>query len=672
MDKIISKLLEIKWLASIKANTAPRWMVLFVDLIIISCSYLLLATSEAFIPGHSISSLVFLRNWGIVLAVYLLMIFITKSYTSVIRLSVFEDLYREFLVVAGSTILLLIINAVLPVCSYEDLARSWNIVIIGVISFSFLVMERLLIKHAYTVLRQYDSSERKRVLVLGTSIESIILANALKSEIGGEYYPIGLLAEKGTNPPAQISGFKVFPYDENTLVNTFVENSIHALIFSHDKVKLVGREYADFFINNNLRILSLNHVEEFSGDENGDDNSANISTHVKNVQIEDLLGRDPIVLDNSLVRSNIRGSVVMITGACGSIGSEIVRQVATYKAKKIILVDQAETPMHDMALEMKEKFPEADIVLFMGDVQNRDRMERAFAEYRPRFVFHAAAYKHVPMMEINPSEAVLTNVMGTKNIADLALKYDVYKFVMISTDKAVNPTNVMGCTKRLAEAYTQSLFFDAKRKGKKTQFITTRFGNVLGSNGSVIPIFRRQIAEGGPVTITHRDIIRYFMTIPEACSLVLEAGCMGNGGEIYVFDMGKPVKIYDLATRMISLAGLRPGVDIEFKEIGLRPGEKLYEELLNDKEKTLDTTENDKIMVAKVRTYDFNTVCDNISNIISFAEHGNVHDMIKNMKMFIPEYHSNHSEFEQIDKEIEAEHSKGVNDKPVQESEIFY
>lgn len=672
MDKIISKLLEIKWLAAIKAKTAPRWMVLFVDLIIISCSYLLLATSEAFVPGNTISTLGFLRNWGIVLVVYLLMIFITKSYTSVIRLSVFEDLYREFLVVAGSTVLLLVINALMSASIGEDVARSWNVVIMGAISFSFLVMERLLIKHAYSVLKQYDSSERLRVLVLGTSLESIILANALKSEIGGKYYPIGLLAEKGANPPAQISGFKVFPYDENTLVNTFVENSIHALIFNHDKVKLVGREYADFFINNNLRILSLNHVEEFSGDENGDENSANISTHVKNVQIEDLLGRDPIVLDNSLVRSNIRGSVVMITGACGSIGSEIVRQVASYKAKKIILVDQAETPMHDMALEMKEKFPEADIVLFMGDVQNRDRMERAFAEYRPRFVFHAAAYKHVPMMEINPSEAVLTNVMGSKNIADLSLKYDVYKFVMISTDKAVNPTNVMGCTKRLAEAYTQSLFFDAKRRGKKTQFITTRFGNVLGSNGSVIPIFRRQIAEGGPVTITHRDIIRYFMTIPEACSLVLEAGCMGNGGEIYVFDMGKPVKIYDLATRMISLAGLRPGVDIEIKEIGLRPGEKLYEELLNDKEKTLDTTENDKIMVAKVRTYDFNTVCDNISNIISFAEHGNVHDMIKNMKMFIPEYHSNHSEFEQIDKEIEAEHNKGVNDKPAQESEIFY
>ena len=647
MDKIISKLLEIKWLASIKANTAPRWMVLIVDLIIISCSFLLLATSEAFIPGHSVSSLVFLRNWGIVLAVYLLMIFITKSYTSVIRLSVFEDLYREFLVVAGSTILLLIINAVLSACSYEDLARSWNIVIIGAISFSFLVMERLLIKHAYSVLRQYDSSERKRVLVLGTSIESIILANALKTEIGGKYLPIGLLAEKGANPPAQISGFKVFPYDENTLVNTFVENSIHALIFNHDKVKLVGREYADFFINNNLRILSLNHVEEFSGDENGDDKGANISTHVKNVQIEDLLGRDPIVLDNSLVRSNIRGSVVMITGACGSIGSEIVRQVATYKAKKIILVDQAETPMHDMALEMKEKFPEADIVLFMGDVQNRDRMERAFAEYRPRFVFHAAAYKHVPMMEINPSEAVLTNVMGTKNIADLALKYDVYKFVMISTDKAVNPTNVMGCSKRICEIYCQSLnkaIVEGKVEGE-TQFVTTRFGNVLGSNGSVIPLFKKQIKCGGPITVTHKDIIRYFMLIPEACKLVLEAGTMGKGGEIFVFDMGEPVRIVDLAKRMIALSGAK---DVEIKITGLREGEKLYEEVLSDKEQTKPTI-HPKIMIASVSEYDYQSVVENEARLYEASFTFDDMAIVKIMKEIVPEYKSKQSKYEVLD-----------------------
>lgn len=660
MDIIINNLFTPKLISTIKAKTAPRWLVLFVDLMIVSFSYFLLAAAEAFIPGHASDALTFLRNWGIVLVVYFLMIVLMRSYTSVVRLSVIEDLYRVFGVVLGSTVLLLVLNVVLAACSVGSLTRSWYVVIMGIISFSFLVMERLLIKHVYSVVSQYDV-QRKRVLVFGTSLDSLILANALKNEVGGKYEPIGLLSEKEVGANDKINGFKVYSINEETLVNTFVENSIHALIIDHKLVKKVAREYTDFFFKNNLRILTVNHVEEFPNqDETEDDSNAGISSHIKDVQIEDLLGRDPIVLDNSLVRANIRGSVVMVTGACGSIGSEIVRQVASYKAKQIVLVDQAETPMHDMALEMKDKFPEADIVLYMGDIQNHDRMERAFAAYRPKFVFHAAAYKHVPMMEINPSEAVLTNVMGTKNIADLSLKYGVYKFVMISTDKAVNPTNVMGCTKRLAEAYTQSLFFDAKSKGKKTQFITTRFGNVLGSNGSVIPIFRRQIAEGGPVTITHRDIIRYFMTIPEACSLVLEAGCMGNGGEIYVFDMGKPVKIYDLATRMITLSGLRPGVDIAIKEIGLRPGEKLYEELLNDKEKTLDSTENDKIMVAKVRTYDFNSVCDNISNIIAFAECGNVHDMIKNMKTFIPEYHSNHSEFESIDKEIEAEYGKNL------------
>ena len=668
MDTIINKILGLKWLSTFKVKTAPRWLVLFVDLMVVSFSYFLLAMSDAFASGPSADPLYLLRNWGIVLAVYFLMIIVTRSYTSIIRLSVIEDLYREFVVVMMSTVVLIIVNAAVLASTQVELMRFWSIVIIGAIAFSFLVIERLVIKNLYTRITQYDSN-RMRVLVLGTSLDSLILANALKSEMGGKYTPVGLLAEKNAYSADEISGFKVFPYDEETLVNTFVENGIHALIFSHDKIKVVSREYADFFIQNNLRTLSINRVEEFEGDETNKDADRNISTYVKEVQIEDLLGREPIVLNNTLVRSNIRGSVVLITGACGSIGSEIVRQVASYKAKQIILVDQAETPMHDLSIEMKSSFPDADIVLYMGDVQNRARMEKAFATYRPRFVFHAAAYKHVPMMEINPSEAVLTNVMGTKNIADLALKYDVYKFVMISTDKAVNPTNVMGCTKRLAEVYTQSLFFDAKQQGKSTQFITTRFGNVLGSNGSVIPLFHKQIAAGGPVTITHRDIIRYFMTIPEACSLVLEAGCMGKGGEIYIFDMGQPVKIYDLAIRMISLAGLRPDVDIKITEVGLRPGEKLYEELLNDKEKTLDTTENEKIMVAKVRTYDFNTVCDNIANIITFADQGNVHDMIKSMKTFIPEYHSNMSEFEDIDKEIQEEQSKAAN---TPDAEVYY
>ena len=667
METIFNKLLSLKWVLAFKSQTVPRWMVLFADLGIVTFCYILLAMSDVF--SSSLSLVEMLRNWAIVIGVYLLMILFTKTHTSIIRLSVIEDLYRVFKVVALSAVLLIGINFAVHQVFGLKLMHYWSIVILGAISFSFLVIERLAIKHIYSRLT-HAFSGRQRVLVLGTSISSLILATALKNELDGKFNPIGLLAEKDANTPGEINGFKVYPYNEETLVNTFVENGIHALIFHHDKAKEVGLNYADFFIKNNLRILSFNRVEEFDTDHSEEKEERNISTYVKEVQIEDLLGREPIVLNNSLVRSNIRDSVVLVTGACGSIGSEIVKQIASYKAKQIVLVDQAETPMHDLSLEMKNQFPNANVVLFMGDVQNRERMELAFATYRPKFVFHAAAYKHVPMMEINPTEAVLTNVMGTKNIADLALKYGVYKFVMVSTDKAVNPTNVMGCTKRLSEIYTQSLYFNAKQKGKITQFITTRFGNVLGSNGSVIPLFRKQIAAGGPVTITHRDIIRYFMTIPEACSLVLEAGCMGHGGEIYIFDMGKPVKIYDLATRMISLAGLRPNVDIQIKEIGLRPGEKLYEELLADKENTIeDVTGNDKIMIAKVRTYDFNNVLDHISNIISFAKKGNVHDMIKSMKLFIPEYHSHQSEFEQIDKEIQEE-VKHVTPSP--ESEVYY
>ena len=667
METIFNKLLSLKWVLAFKSQTVPRWMVLFADLGIVTFCYILLAMSDVF--SSSLSLVEMLRNWAIVIGVYLLMILFTKTHTSIIRLSVIEDLYRVFKVVALSAVLLIGINFAVHQVFGLKLMHYWSIVILGAISFSFLVIERLAIKHIYSRLT-HAFSGRQRVLVLGTSISSLILATALKNELDGKFNPIGLLAEKDANTPDEINGFKVYPYNEETLVNTFVENGIHALIFHHDKAKEVGFNYADFFIKNNLRILSFNRVEEFDTDHSEEKEERNISTYVKEVQIEDLLGREPIVLNNSLVRSNIRDSVVLVTGACGSIGSEIVKQIASYKAKQIVLVDQAETPMHDLSLEMKDQFPNANVVLFMGDVQNRERMELAFATYRPKFVFHAAAYKHVPMMEINPTEAVLTNVMGTKNIADLALKYGVYKFVMVSTDKAVNPTNVMGCTKRLSEIYTQSLYFNAKQKGKITQFITTRFGNVLGSNGSVIPLFRKQIAAGGPVTITHRDIIRYFMTIPEACSLVLEAGCMGHGGEIYIFDMGKPVKIYDLATRMISLAGLRPNVDIQIKEIGLRPGEKLYEELLADKENTIeDVTGNDKIMIAKVRTYDFNNVLVHISNIISFAKKGNVHDMIKSMKLFIPEYHSHQSEFEQIDKEIQEE-VKHVTPSP--ESEVYY
>ncbi len=412
---------------------------------------------------------------------------------------------------------------------------------------------------------------------------------------------------------------------------------------------------ADVFLRNHIKLLMLNQVEEF--DVNSKSMPA-LSTHVHNIRIEDLLGREPIRTENPTIRSVIRGQTVMITGAAGSIGSEIVRQVAALDASDIVLLDQAETPMHEMQLELEATFPDMKIHLFIGDVANRERMEHAFQKYRPRYVFHAAAYKHVPMMERNPAEAVMTNVFGTKNMADLSVKYGVEKFVMISTDKAVNPTNVMGASKRIAEIYVQSLFFHQRTQVDRvsTRFITTRFGNVLGSNGSVIPLFRKQIEQGGPVTITHRNIIRYFMTIPEACSLVLEAGCMGHGGEIFIFDMGQPVKIWDLAVRMISLSGLRAGEDIEIIETGLRPGEKLYEELLNEKERTI-ATHHKKIMIARVRTYDYKDVQEHVARLEAAVHAGAGHDIVAEMKHMVPEFKSNNSIWQQVDTEIKDAHN---------------
>ncbi len=645
--------MDLRILRSFKVKTTPRWIILLLDMLIVLTSYVATVIADMYSLHIVTTALNTLFVGAIVVGVYFIVSYISKSYTCVIRLSVIEDLYRIFMVVVIATIILSIINAIWLAITHQELTKFWNILVIGALSFSVMMIERLCIKYLY--MRMNSATEgRKRVLVLGTTFNSVFLANALKGEIGGKYLPVGLLSINPNASNSEINGLRVYKFDPATMNDMFAENNIEGLIFDAKSNNLMSSGFADYFIKNDIPLLAMNKVAEFEQDDSKSQDEQGISTYIKEVQIEDLLGRDPIVLNNPLVSKHINGSCVLITGACGSIGSEIVRQVANYNASKIILFDQAETPMHDIALEMRKAHPKADIVLFMGDVRNRARLEEAFKEYRPCYVFHAAAYKHVPMMEINPTEAILANVMGSRNVADMALKYDVYKFVMISTDKAVNPTNVMGCTKRLAEIYCQSLFFDAQRKGKKTQFITTRFGNVLGSNGSVIPLFRKQIASGGPVTVTHKEIIRYFMTIPEACSLVLEAGCMGNGGEIYIFDMGEPVKIYDMARRMISLAGLKPDVDIKIEEIGLRPGEKLYEELLNDKEKTTATV-NKKIMVAKVKTYEYQDVCAHINKIIEFASKGDVHEMIYAMKEFVPEYKSMHSKFEAIDKEIENE-----------------
>ena len=651
IENFINNILDLKVFRTFKVKSTPRWIILLLDVLIVLVCFITTVVAGMYSTHVVTSRNDILINGALVVLIYFLVSYISKSYTCVIRLSVIEDLYRIFMVVMVSTSLLVVINLLRIGLWGTTSLKFWDIMVVGALSFSIMMIERLCIKYLYMRMNSAVKG-RKRVLVLGTSFSSVFLANALKGEIGGKYLPVGLLSLKSGQVNTEINGFKVYRFDPSNMAEMFAQNNISALIFDAKSNNLMSSGFADYFIKNDISLLAMNKVAEFEQDK---DSNENISTFIKEVQIEDLLGRDPIVLNNPLVKEHINGAVVLITGACGSIGSEIVRQVANYGAKKIVLFDQAETPMHDISLEMKKNYPDADIELFMGDVRNRDRVEEAFVKFRPCYVFHAAAYKHVPMMEINPTEAILANVMGTRNVADLALKYGVYKFVMISTDKAVNPTNVMGCTKRLAEIYCQSLFFEAsKKQGKKTQFITTRFGNVLGSNGSVIPLFRKQIAAGGPVTVTHKDIIRYFMTIPEACSLVLEAGCMGSGGEIYIFDMGEPVKIYDMARRMISLAGLKPDVDIKIEEIGLRPGEKLYEELLNDKEKTTATV-NKKIMIAKVRIYNYKDVCDNIDNIIALASKGDVHGMIFAMKEFVPEYKSQHSKFESIDKEIEGE-----------------
>ena len=648
MERLLNKLLDLRLFRSFKVRTTPRWIILLLDMLIVLFCFVATVVADMYSMHTVTAPATIIINAFIVLTVYFLVTYISKSYTCVIRLSVIEDLYRIFMAIAVSTLLLIGINILKLAITGTPFMKFWNILIIGALSFSMMMIERLCIKYLYMRMNS-DTKDRKRVLVLGTNFSSVLLANALKGEIGGKFLPVGLLSIKSGPDNAEINGFKVYRFDPLKMADVFAENNIDALLFDSKSYNLMSSGFADYFIKNEIPLLAMNKVAEFE-----QNRGKGISTLIKEVQIEDLLGREPIVLNNPLVSQHIYGSSVLITGACGSIGSEIVRQVATYGASKIILFDQAETPMHDIALEMKKDYPKADIELFMGDVRNRERVEEAFEKFHPRYVFHAAAYKHVPMMEINPTEAILANVMGTRNVADLALKYDVFKFVMISTDKAVNPTNVMGCTKRLAEIYCQSLFYDAQSRGKNTKFITTRFGNVLGSNGSVIPLFRKQIAAGGPVTVTHKEIIRYFMTIPEACSLVLEAGCMGNGGEIYIFDMGEPVKIYDMARRMISLAGLKPDIDIKIVEIGLRPGEKLSEELLNDKEKTTATV-NRKIMIAKVKTYNYKDVCDNIDKIISLAGKGDVHGMIYAMKEFVPEYKSQHSRFEAIDKEIEQE-----------------
>jgi len=428
-------------------------------------------------------------------------------------------------------------------------------------------------------------------------------------------------------------------YGSEKLPELLKKNDVAQVILSIQTISAARRqEIIELCLENNARVLTVPPVQNWINGELS-------FRQIRKVRIEELLERDPIELHEDNIRKQLKGKNILVTGAAGSIGSELVRQIAKYEPGLLILLDNAESPLHDLQMELSDSIGKLNFEVVIGDIRSKERMENVFKTFRPQLVYHAAAYKHVPMMENNPSESILTNVLGTKITADLAVQYKVEKFVMISTDKAVNPTNVMGASKRIAEIYTQAL---NNKIGTNTKFITTRFGNVLGSVGSVIPRFRQQIENGGPVTITDPEITRYFMTIPEACRLVLEAGCMGNGGEILIFDMGKSVKIIDLAKKMIQLSGLTLGRDIEIVTTGLRPGEKLYEELLNDKENTLPT-HHEKIMIAKVPVYDFEQVSDDLDELVSLFDTQNNMKIVGKMKEMVPEYKSNNSVFEKLD-----------------------
>ena len=646
--RILIRLSKLSLMKVLSATPAPRWAVLLADMAIVAISCILTFTFNSYVSGEDVWYTPIIKTI-IILFAYLLFSILFKSYQYIVRLSVIEDVYRIAMLVFFASVILSFVAFSFEIITGQRYYSIWNIFIIGVFAFSIMMCMRLTIKYLYTLING-ATVVRKPVIVLGSAINSFVLASALKNEVEGRFDPVALLSLSEKKINTTINGIPIIKYDASAINDVFAKYKCDTLLFLSTQIELMRSGFADAFFENGIKLLMLNQVEEFDVDGNS---MPNLSTHVHNIKIEDLLGREVINNNNPMIEQQLRDQVVLITGAAGSIGSEIVRQVALFKAKEIVLVDQAETPMHDLQLELEEKCSDVDVKLCIGDITNFNRMNHIFSQYRPRYVFHAAAYKHVPMMENNPSEAIYTNVFGTKNIADLSIKYDVDKFVMISTDKAVNPTNVMGASKRIAEIYVQSLFFynNKIKDGRHTRFITTRFGNVLGSSGSVIPRFRQQIEEGGPVTVTHRDIIRYFMTIPEACSLVLEAGCMGQGGEIYIFDMGKPIKIYDLATRMISLAGFRPNVDIKIVETGLRPGEKLYEELLNDKELTL-ATKHKKIMIAKVRTYKFEQITEHIERLKTMLLEDNVHDIVAEMKHIVPEYKSQNSQWQKVDNEI--------------------
>lgn len=647
MRKKIKKIIDRKYL--------PRWIVLIIDATIVMSTFIFtyLLRYNLFAQSVKINEMFLQLLTG--LPFFILAVLIFKPHHGIIR----HSSRHEILVLLKVH---LIISTGFFAVSYfghyynHILMIPWSIILVhNFLSNSMTVTFRLIVPYVYQNLlaKPHDTIN---VMIYGAGVMGSIVHSVINKDGNIHYNIVGFVDDNSELWNRRVEGIKVYSPEDafNKLVK---EHKVHQMIFaiSASRIELERkREMVDLCLNNHLKVKEVANPHTLL-----DDKFA--IRQFKDLRIEDLLGREPILTKVEAISKGIYGKRVMVSGGAGSIGSEIVRQLVYLKPQSIIIVDQAESAVYDIQNEVIRLLDETELACVVADVTDKIRMKKIFEKYRPQIIFHAAAYKHVPMMEMQPVEAVGNNVGGTKTLADLAVVYRVEKFVMISTDKAVNPTNIMGATKRICELYIQSL---SKYPGMKTQFITTRFGNVLGSNGSVIPVFKRQIFNGGPVTVTHRDIIRYFMTIPEACNLVLEACFLGKGGEIYLFDMGSPVRIYDLAVRMISLSGLIPHEEIKIVETGLRPGEKLYEELLVNAEETLPTS-NEKIMKAKIRPYNYQLSETRINELLHHLNDMNDWNLAAKMKEIVPEFKSNNSRFESLDtanseKILELIHSEQV------------
>lgn len=581
---------------------------------------------------------------GICLAIYMVAFMLFHTFNGVLRFSSFIDLRRVAYSTFTASFLVCVFHQIQVYCGltpYMRTPRFFSGVQIFITATMFMWALRIMVKILHD--NYGKGNNTPNVFIYGCMQGGVALAKSVRSQSPSRYTVTGFISADKSMTSSRLLGERVY-FDDDTIVETMKQNNVKVLLVSPLQTERFTHRTSliNALIAANIKIMMMPSAEEWDG------KSPLSHTQLHEVDIEDLLPRDKIEVDMNAIKDMLTGRRILITGAAGSIGSEMARQVATFKPAELVLVDQAETPMHDVRLFMARNHSDLKVWTIVGSITNKSHMEEIFSAHKPEFVFHAAAYKHVPMMEDNPAMAIQNNVYGTRVIADLAVKYGTKKFVMISTDKAVNPTNVMGCSKRICEIYCQSLnkaIQDGEVKGV-TQFVTTRFGNVLGSNGSVIPLFKKQIRSGGPVTVTHKDIIRFFMLIPEACRLVLEAGTMGKGGEIFVFDMGEPVRIADLAQRMIDLSGAK---NIEIKYTGLRDGEKLYEEVLNDAEQTKPTV-HPKIKVAAVREYPYELALQNEKDLYDISLHYDDMAIVKKMKQIVPEYKSRHSKYEELDK----------------------